>query len=237
MNVGINCSCHNEKQRSNDNSRAVFQNSTPRETRTLPQRCIEPHLASSQANSRFLTSNSLVRLLCVLLGTTFLMTGCVARLFGTSVPVSQSDLVGIWHAEYEDIMAYESGQLIEVRGTETLTLHADGTYEQVYDDGNGNITSVQGNHWYLDDADIVHLVGGLWPQLGPTDSAFFADQNYHGTRSVRDEELSLDSGEAFLAVGSVANALGEHFVTMSHLGTGDPDSPDMVWFHKVQDQP
>lgn len=174
----------------------------------------------------------------VLLGSSLLLTGCLPSLFGTSVPVSESDLVGVWRADYEDILALDSEKgLIEVPGTETLTLHADGTYEQVYDDGQGNVTSIRGNRWYLDDVDIIHLVGGMWPQLGPADSAFFADQEFHGRRTVRGKELSLDLGEAFILVDSVANALGERFVTMSHLGTGDPDSPHMVWFHQVQDLP
>lgn len=177
--------------------------------------------------------------LFVLVGSPLLLNGCVARLVGTKVPVSQSDLVGVWQADYEDILAFDnrSGRLIQVLGSETLILRSDGTYEQVYDDGQGNVTSIQGDRWYLDDVDIIHLVGGMWPQLGPADSEFFADQSYHGTRTVRGKELSLDSGEAFILVDSVANALGERFVTMSHLGTGDPDSPHMVWFHRIQEQP
>lgn len=195
---------------------------------------------------RCLADNShtrlLARFLWVLLGVSVLLTGCtaqLARLVGTSVPVSQGDLVGIWQADYEDILALDSrtGKLIQVLGSETLILRSDGTYEQVYEDGQGNITSIRGNRWYLDDVDIIHLVGGMWPQLGPADSALFADQKYHDRRTVRGKELSLDSGEAVILVDSVANALGERFVTMSHLGTGDPDNPHMVWFHRIQDQP
>lgn len=170
-----------------------------------------------------------------LLGTVLLVIACQSPLFGTSDPFTEADLVGVWQAEYENIWAYDSriGQVVDILGAETLTLRPDGTYRQVYDDHMGNVRAVDGKSWYLDETNIIHLEGGMWPQLGPELSAFFEEQRLGGVRSKRGKDLRLDSGEAYLVVSS----LGDGMIEMSHLPTGDPDSSNMVWFHKLHDEP
>ena len=176
----------------------------------------------------------LILTLVVISSVSLLSTSCQSRFIATSEPITESDLVGIWQAQYEDIMVYDSkmGTMVNVTGREILTFRSDGTYHQVYDDGQGNIKSVDGSRWYLDESNIIHLVGGMWPQLGPEMSALFEEQMYPGVYSRLGKDYRLDTGEVYIPV----NSLGGGRIEMSHLPTGDPDSSFVVWFHRVQDQ-
>jgi hypothetical protein len=53
--------------------------------------------------------------------------------------IQEVDLVGIWEAHYAD-----------ADGIDTLTLRADGTYQQVYKDANGYVYKSSWNKWYLE---------------------------------------------------------------------------------------
>lgn len=175
----------------------------------------------------------LIFVLLVLLGIPLFLTGCLSRFVATAEPITEADLVGVWQAKYEDIQAYDSRieEFVDVTGIEILTLRFDGTYQQVYDDGQGNIKTIDGNRWYLDETNIIHLVGGMWPQLGPELSAFFMERNLGGVQPFRGKDLPLDAGEAYVPVSS----LGGGRIDMHHLPTGDPDSAEMVWFYRVED--
>lgn len=100
--------------------------------------------------------------LVALIGTVLLVIACQSPLFGTSDPFTEADLVGVWQAEYENIWAYDSqiGQVVDILGTETLTLRSDETYTQVFDDHAGNVRTADGKSWYLDETNIIHLEGG-----------------------------------------------------------------------------
>ena len=176
----------------------------------------------------------LILTLVVISSVSLLSTSCQSRFIATSEPITERDLTGIWQARYHDVWAYDSkiGEMAKVTGTETLTLRPDGTYRQVYDDGYGSIKSVDGHRWYLDESNVIHLVDGMWPQLGPEMSALFEEQMYPGVYSRLGKDYRLDTGEVYIPV----NSLGGGRIEMSHLPTGDPDSSFVVWFHRVQDQ-
>ena len=172
--------------------------------------------------------------LVALIGTVLLVIACQSPLFGTSDPFTEADLVGVWQAEYENIWAYDSqiGQVVDILGTETLTLRSDETYTQVFDDHAGNVRTADGKSWYLDETNIIHLEGGMWPQLGPELSAMFEKQRLGGVQTFNGRDLQLDAGEAYLWV----NSLGDGVLEIYHLPTGD-HSQKVVRFHKVQVQP
>jgi hypothetical protein len=66
--------------------------------------------------------------------------------------IEESDLVGTWQSNYWD-----------ANGVDTLTLKADGTYQQVYEDSSGYTYKSEWNKWYLerlpDGRQRVHLEG------------------------------------------------------------------------------
>ena len=147
-------------------------------------------------------------------------TACIPRFFGTSDPFTESDLVGVWQAKYENIRAYysRSGQAVDVLGTETLTLRPDGTYTQVYDDQpRGNVRTVDGKSWYLD-RNQHHTFGGrdVASAWSSELSAIFEEQRLGGVQTFNGRDLQLDAGEAYLWV----NSLGDGVVEMFHLPTG-----------------
>ena len=175
----------------------------------------------------------LILTLVVISSVSLLSISCQSRFITTSEPITERDLTGIWQARYQDVWAYDSkiGKMAKVTGTETLTLRPDGTYRQVYDDGYGSIKSVDGHRWYLDESNVIHLVDGMWPQLGSEGSALFGERKLAGVRSIRGKDLQLDAGEAYIQV----NSLGGDRIEMSHLPTGDPDSSFVVRFYQVLD--
>lgn len=170
------------------------------------------------------TGNFVVAI-AVLVTTSVLLSACLSNLVATSEPFSEGDLVGTWQAVYDTSLPF-----VTVTSTETLTLRADGTYTQVFARGRaGMVDEVDGKRWYLDDAKIIHLVDGLWPQLGPHQSRLFAKRMLGGFYPARGKQLALDAGEAYLLVSSIGNGR----FTMHHVPTGDPDSPRVIWFKRI----
>ncbi len=154
-----------------------------------------------------------------------LLSAC-SNWIATVEPFSESDLVGTWQAVYASSVPF-----VTIPSTETLTLKADGTYTQVFARGTAGIVDVvDGKRWYLDDTEIVHLVEGMWPQLGPYSSRLFAQREVHGFYPIRGKQLPLDAGEAYLLVSSIGNGR----FNMYHVPTGDPDSPTVIWFEPIQ---
>lgn len=161
----------------------------------------------------------------VLVTTSAVLSACLSNLVATSEPFSERDLVGTWQAVYDTSM-----QFVTITSTETLTLKAEGTYTQVFARGAaGMVDVVDGKRWFLDEANIIHLAGGMWPQLGPERSRMFVQGLIGGVYSIRNKELPLNVGEAYLLVSSIGNGRLE----MSHLPTGDPDSRYVVWFERI----
>lgn len=173
-------------------------------------------------------AGNLVVALVVLVTTSAVLSACLSNLVATSEPFSERDLVGTWQAVYDTSM-----QFVTITSTETLTLKADGTYTQVFARGTaGMVDVVDGKRWYLDEANIIHLVGGMWPQLGPERSRMFAQGLIGGMYSIRNKELLLNAGEAYLVVSSIGNGR----FTMHHVPTG-PDGRDVIWFKRIEKSP
>ncbi len=70
-----------------------------------------------------------------------------------------SDLIGIWEARYPG------------RGVDKLIIKADGTYQQVFDDGKGYVYTSPWNEWRMErlpDGRVrLHLEGGRYYPEGP----------------------------------------------------------------------
>jgi hypothetical protein len=144
--------------------------------------------------------------------------------------ISETDLVGVWRAEYVDVSALDTAakQIIQVTGVETLTLTIDGNYKQVYDDGHGYIYESDWQPWSLDSDKLVHLKRGRWYPSGIANAERYAQEG--GISAVlRDKriEVALDQ-EVLLTV--FVEPRGE--VILQHLPTLDPDSGG-VTFHRV----
>jgi hypothetical protein len=99
-----------------------------------------------------------------------ILTGMIVQGCGILSPpktFEASDFVGTWQAEYTDVMTW-SGE--RVFGIERLTLKADGTYQQVYDDGKGYVYTSPWNKWHLkrlsNGRTQIHLRGGRYYPSG-----------------------------------------------------------------------
>lgn len=173
------------------------------------------------------TVRRLILAIALPLAISIALTGCLSNLVATSEPFSADDLFGVWQAPYDTSLPF-----VTIPSTETLTLRADGTYTQVFARGTaGMVDVVEGQRWYLDEVNIIHLVGGMWPQLGPERSRLFAKGMIVGVYSTRNKDLPYDASESYLLVSSIGNGRLE----MHHLPTGDPDSPDVIWFTRIKD--
>lgn len=171
-------------------------------------------------------TRNLVMAIAVWATASVLLSACLSNWIATSEPFSESDLVGTWQAVYDTSLPF-----VTVISTETLTLKADGTYTQVFARGTaGMVDVVDGKRWYLDDTKIIHLVEGMWPQLGPHESRLFAKRMIGGFYPTRGKQLPLDAGEAYLLVSSIGNGR----FNMHHVPTGDPDSPTVIWFERIE---
>lgn len=74
-----------------------------------------------------------------------------------------SEHAGVWQADYTGMRCVD----IQLTGVETLTLRADGTYQQIYDDGKGYVYRSSWNKWYLNsEGRILHLKNGRIYSLG-----------------------------------------------------------------------
>ncbi len=188
----------------------------------------EPDIGVSAVLARHgssrLTGNLIV-VIAVLVTTSVLLSACLSNLVATSEPFSESDLVGTWQGVYDTSLPF-----VTIPSTETLTLKADGTYTQVFARGTaGMVDEVDGKRWFLDEANIIHLAGGMWPLLGPERSRMFVQGLIGGVYSIRNKELPLNDGKAYLVVSSIGNGR----FTMHHVPTGDPDSSDVIWFERI----
>lgn len=137
------------------------------------------------------------------------------------------DLVGVWKAEYKGY-----GARGVVKGIETLTLRGDGTYQQVYDGGSGNVQTGPWNRWWVE-----HFSDGgvrLWLERG----RFYPqeiDTGGSGAYFTRDDGtghmLNLFGGRAVLIVQVRSDDPEE--IRLVYPPVGDPDSPVVVTFQRV----
>jgi hypothetical protein len=161
-------------------------------------------------------------------------TGCCAR-FSSALP-EPSDLVGTWRAYYEEHEFERRGCLSEVTGIETLTLRADGTYQQVYEDGKGYVYVSSWSRWFLESSKgslVLHLEGGRFYPLGIDGAERLASGqlSYHSDDDGRGNSLDLDGSEVILNVVGSYQAPGGRF--LDYPPVCDLDSPVIVTFHLV----
>jgi hypothetical protein len=130
------------------------------------------------------------------------------------------DLVGTWKAVYRNI-GFEHAS-----GIEMLTLRADGTYQQIYEDGKGYAYTSPWYKWWLDEGAIVHLEHGRFYLNGITEAEMIA----RGDARIVYPELTLDGTKIILYVRRDSNAPGG--LILEHLPVGDGDSPDIVQFYR-----
>lgn len=137
-----------------------------------------------------------------------------------------SDLVGTWRAIYQDV-GFE-----HVSGVETITLKADGTYQQTFEGERGYVYTSPWNKWWLEPGRILHLEGGRFYPLGIRTAEDLANGRVRAFGgSPTDENVELDGTEIVLYAWGCSDAPGG--VVLEHLAVGDPDSPDIVRFYQV----
>jgi hypothetical protein len=176
----------------------------------------------------------LLTMICVLF-TLSTAGGCRS---GTDSSDSAEDavLVGTWKAEYDEREFHRRGCFAAVTGVETLILRADGTYQQIYDDGEGYVYTSPWNEWYQRD-NRVHLDGGRFYPLGIEDAEKLADgrMSWHTDDDGTGHPLDLDNTTGItLQVTRHWYVLeGEREVTLDYPPVCDLDSPVIVEFHRV----
>jgi hypothetical protein len=165
---------------------------------------------------------------CVLLAVSLV---CCKFVPGDIGGLSARDLAGTWEAKYDgDYFDRRCGY--RVTGVETLNLRADGTYQQVYADGEGYVYTGPWSRWYVEHeggVSVLHLVGGRFYPLGIVEAERLARgqlicdmPDYSGGRII------LDGSQIVLyAYGS---SLAPGGIILRHLEVCDPDSPAIVDF-------
>lgn len=133
-------------------------------------------------------------------------------------------LAGVWTATYQNIGPFR------VSGVETLTLRADSTYQQTYENGS-YVYSSSWSPWWIEDGWIIHLVGGRFYLHGVS----VAHKLENGEASMRfTNEVVLDGTGIILFARPDPDAPDQ--LVLEHLPVGDPDSPDLVQFRRVSTQ-
>lgn len=175
------------------------------------------------------THNCLHLTICFLIALS--MAGCCCAGL-TFDELEASDLVGTWRADYDEDY-FGRRCWYTVTGVETLTLRADGTYQQVYYDQRGYVYESPWNTWHLDEyrgSSVVRLDGARFYPLGIQDAEKMArgELVYHAI-DYSGGRIDLDGSELVLyAYGSLAAPGG---MILRHLQVCDPDAPAIVDFH------
>jgi len=153
-----------------------------------------------------------------------LCVGDISNPFKTFTP---AELVGAWRADY-GIRDYWTFQ---VTGVETLTLRADGTYQQVYMDGKGYEYISLWNKWYLERGYILHLEGGRFYPMGIEAAEGYARG---GVLTVWPgiDPIEL-SDEIILFVQHSSTTPGGVTLEYPPPPIGDPDNPHIVTFYRI----
>jgi hypothetical protein len=155
-------------------------------------------------------------------------------------PLGPSDLAGTWRAHYEEDQFERCGCLSVVTGVETLVLRADGTYQQVYEDGRRYVYAGPWSAWYLEEVPggvTLHLEGGRFFPLGVGGAERLASGqlSYHSDDDGRGNPLDLDGSEVILnVVGSARASSGRY---LEYPPVCDLDSPVIVTFYLVTPDP
>lgn len=143
-----------------------------------------------------------------------------------------SEHVGIWRADYMGVQCFD----IKLTGVETLTLRANGTYQQVYDDGKGYVYRSPWNRWHLKSKEgILYLESGRMYSLGIEEAEQRA--NARGALctylpySSMDDNITIDCADAILYILPEPGAKGG--VVLLYPQVCDPDASKYVKFYLV----
>lgn len=145
--------------------------------------------------------------------------------------LSVASLAGTWTVKYDDEY-FEARCGYSVTGVETLTLEADGTYQQKYADGKGYVYTGPRSQWYVEyerGVSVLHLLGGRFYALGIVEAERLArGQLIYDAPDYSGGRVTLDGSEIVLyAYGS---SLAPGGIILRHLAVCDPDSPAIVDF-------
>lgn len=142
--------------------------------------------------------------------------------------------VGTWRADYTGTENLD----IKLTGVEILTLRADGTYQQIYDDGKGYVYTSPWSKWYLKSKErILYLEGGRLYPLGVKEAERRA-KNPRGAAlctylpySSMDKNVEIDCTDAVLYILPEPSVQGG--LILAYPEVGDPDDPEYVKFYLV----
>ncbi len=173
--------------------------------------------------------------MCVLIGLS--AAACCCCLPNPNPPPETSDLVGTWRADYDEYFRGHSWSCYgRATGVETLTLRADGTYQQVYDNGKGYAYTSSWNEW-RQQYNRIHLAGGRFYALGIEDATKLASGQliWHTDDDGTGHPLDLDSttGITLHVTPRWYVFTNEREVTLDYPPVCDLDSPVIVEFHRV----
>lgn len=164
---------------------------------------------------------------------TLLTSACSMLCSKPPATFQDADLVGTWEADYRKYRNH-GGPWTAITSIEVLIFRSDGTYQQLYDDGEGTRYISAWNKWWVerfpDGAVRVHLNGG---RFYPSEIHYGVGDiihNYNDDGS--GHPLRLSNTEVVLIVKS---SFGEsHHVYLEYPPVGDPDSPIIVEFFREE---
>ena len=160
----------------------------------------------------------------------FLVSSCLSPWRFSDPPPTfrDTDLVGIWSADYE-----KPGKGKRWRGFEVLTLGTDGTFQQVYE-GRGKVDRSHGTWWveHLPDHRVrLWLEGGcFYPLFLESELPFRSGYSYHTNNDGTGHPLDIESGRAVLIVQVRTSDPSE--IRVAYPQVGDPDSPVIIAFER-----
>jgi len=139
-----------------------------------------------------------------------------------------SDLVGTWQVDYDQYDIPDGLSEGRVHGVETITLRANGAYQQVF----SGVYTGPWNKWWLEDGWILHLQGARLFIMGIKAAEYFArgEAGAH-VQGCSGKYIELDGTELILCAKPDPDAPGG--IILEHLPVGDPDSPEIVEFHRI----
>ena len=153
----------------------------------------------------------------------------VLRCIDTANPFkafTSDELVGTWQAKYENFWNFSK----EITGVETIILRADGTYQQIYDDGKGYKYVSPWNKWRLERGRDLYLEGGRFYALGIEDAKAYARGGILDVIAPGNERMEL-MREIVLFVGPTSLAPGGAVLFSPPIS--DLDAPKFAKFYRV----
>ncbi len=150
------------------------------------------------------------------------------------------ELVGVWRTDYTgieyDTAIWEGSAFKSVHrkltGIEILILRADGTYQQIYDDGKGYKYISPWSRWWIERDWILHLEGGRFFALGIEDAEAYARGVALTVLGPANERVELIREMVFF-VFPASPAEGGAKLVSPYVISNDPDTSPNVTFYRV----